>query len=124
MQFLYQCESERIYFFQDAAFTAFIENFDVNALTLTYLRNLVRGVFNQMPEIDDIIKSTSDNWDINRLAMTDRAILRLAIYELNYCETPRKVVINEAIELAKEYGSEKSGSFVNAILDKAFADKS
>ena len=80
MQFLYQCECEKIFFYQEATFTSFAENFNINELTMQYLKKLVRGVMNQMPEIDEVIKSFSDNWNINRLAMTDRAILRLAIY--------------------------------------------
>lgn len=118
MQFLYQCEVEKIYFFQQATFESFVDNFDINPLTVSFMKTLVRGVFDQMPEVDDMIKSVADNWNIDRLAFTDRAILRLALYELNYMDTPKKVVINEAIELAKEHGTEKSGGFVNALLDK------
>ena len=69
-------------------------------------------------EFDDIIKNHIKNWDVNRLAVIDKLIIRMAISELLYFdEIPTKVSINEAIELAKQYSTRKSGNFVNGILD-------
>ncbi len=78
---------------------------------------LVRGVAAMRREIDDIIESASSNWRLDRMAKVDRNILRLAAYELLHTDVPVKVVINEAIELGKKYGSESSGAFVNGVLD-------
>ena len=72
-----------------------------------------------MEELDNIISKEVKNWDINRIAKVDRSILRLAIYEMFYREDiPPVVTINEAIDIAKKFSTEKSGSFVNGILDK------
>lgn len=80
---------------------------------------LVRGVIENLDQIDNEIQSSSRNWKLNRMAMVDRNILRLAVYELlNLEDIPKRVSINEAIELGKKFGSEDSGSFINGVLDK------
>ena len=79
---------------------------------------LVRGVAAQRREIDDAIESVSTHWRLDRMAKVDRNVLRLAVFELRSSDVPVKVVINEAIELGKKYGSESSGAFVNGVLDK------
>ena len=67
---------------------------------------------------DEMIASVATRWDIGRLAMVDRSILRLAVYQMRFCpDIPAKVVINEAIELAKKFSTGKSGRFVNGVLD-------
>ncbi len=89
-----------------------------NAVRL-FGEKLIRGVLDQMEELDNIISKEAKNWDINRIAKVDRSILRLAIYEMFYREDiPPVVTINEAIDIAKKFSTEKSGSFVNGILDK------
>jgi N utilization substance protein B len=80
---------------------------------------LVRGIHRFLSEIDEKIKETAKNWSIERMHKVDLSILRMAIFEIFYTnETPYKVVINEAIELAKKYGTDDSYAFINAILDK------
>ena len=80
---------------------------------------LVKGTFEKLPEIDNIISKNSLHWNLERMAIVDRNILRLASYEILFCEDiPFAVSINEAIELAKTYGTEESGKFVNGILNK------
>ncbi|MBI5345507.1 MAG: transcription antitermination factor NusB [Deltaproteobacteria bacterium] len=84
-----------------------------------YGLTLVEGVLERKGEIDSQIEANSDNWAIGRMPVVDRNILRIAVYELRYCpDTPYKVAIDEAVELAKRYGGEGSGAFVNGILDK------
>jgi transcription antitermination protein NusB len=84
-----------------------------------YLITLVQGVADHQEELDSLIRQHSEHWRLERMAAVDRNLLRLALYELLHCpEIPAKVVINEAVELAKRYGSEESGSFVNGILDR------
>jgi N utilization substance protein B len=84
-----------------------------------FAEHLVRGVRAHQPEIDALIGAASRNWRIERMARVDRNLLRLAIYELKYAEdVPAKVAINEAIEIAKRYGTAESPAFVNGILDR------
>ena len=80
---------------------------------------LVNGIMEKIDEIDEIIQSNVDNFEINRLSTIDRNVLRLAIYEMYYQDDiPAAVCINEAIEISKRFGTEESGSFVNGVLDK------
>jgi transcription antitermination factor NusB len=83
-----------------------------------YAQRLVRGTLENQEKIDELIRSQADNWRLERMPAVDRNILRLAIYEmLSEKETPKLVVLDEAIELAKKFGSEQSGRFVNGLLD-------
>ena len=82
-----------------------------------YTRKLVYGVLANRPEIDKIIAKHAPNWPIQQIAMVDRNILRVAIYEILMAgETPPKVAINEAVELGKIYGADRSPMFVNGVL--------
>jgi transcription antitermination protein NusB len=79
---------------------------------------LVRGVATDRRLVDDLIEGVSTNWRLDRMAKVDRNVLRLAVWELVKGDAPVKVIINEAIELGKKYGSEATGAFVNGVLDK------
>lgn len=90
---------------------------DVNEFAVS----LINGCLSVINELDKKIASVAENWDVQRMAVIDRNILRLAVYELLYRnDIPPKVSINEAIDLAKRYSTENSGTFVNGILDKIF----
>jgi N utilization substance protein B len=80
--------------------------------------SLIQGVRRNQTELDDLLGKTADNWSLGRMAATDRNVLRLGAYELLYTDTPGRAAINEAVELAKRYGSANSAPFVNGILDK------
>jgi transcription antitermination protein NusB len=80
--------------------------------------SLILGVRRNQSEIDAQLNSVATNWSVGRMAATDRNVLRLGAYELQFTETPFKVVINEAVELAKRFGNANSAQFVNGILDK------
>lgn len=83
-----------------------------------YAQALVRGTLENREKIDELIRSQADNWRLERMPAVDRNILRLAIFEmLHEQDTPKLVVLDEAIELAKKFGSEQSGRFVNGLLD-------
>jgi N utilization substance protein B len=83
-----------------------------------YARMLVQGTVDGQEKIDELIRSQADNWRLERMPPVDRNILRLAVYEmLHERDTPKLVVLDEAIELAKKFGSEQSGRFVNGLLD-------
>jgi N utilization substance protein B len=80
--------------------------------------SLIQGVRRNHEELDALLSKTADNWSVDRMAATDRNILRLGSYEILYTDTPDRAAINEAVELAKRYGSAQSAQFVNGILDK------
>ncbi len=80
-------------------------------------QSLVSGTRRNRPELDTLLVSQADNWSLKRMAATDRNILRMAAFEILYSETPGRVAINEAVELAKRFGSKNSAQFVNGILD-------
>lgn len=83
-----------------------------------FVKDIVYGVITAEKEIDEIANKYLKDWDIKRLDKTGAAILRMAIYELKYMDTPSIVVINEAIELAKQYTDEELVKMINAVLDK------
>ena len=83
-----------------------------------FSRRLVAGVRQHRESLDGLIEQLAANWSLKRMATTDRNVLRLGAFELLHCDTPRRVAIDEAVELAKRFGSAQSASFVNGILDK------
>ena len=83
-----------------------------------FFDDLVHGVMDRRVELDAIIERFSSNWKVSRMSCVDRNIIRIAVYEILHCEDiPTKVSINEAIDVAKKYGTEESGAFINGILD-------
>lgn len=84
-----------------------------------FAERIVLGVLNHHEEIDRLIEKVSENWRLDRMTVIDRNLLRLATFELRYCDDiPPKVALNEAIDLGKRFGSEESGSFINGVLDR------
>ena len=95
----------------------FIENENDNAIrTLALIWS--KGTWENLKVCDDLIVSSTIKWGLSRLSFVDKSILRLAVYQLKFCpDIPPKVVINEAIELAKKFSTDKSPSFINGVLD-------
>lgn len=90
--------------------------------SVEFAQSLVDSVLKHRSELDTEIAEIATNWNINRMAAVDRNVLRLGLAELTICpETPNKVILNEAVELAKQYSSEEAGAFVNGLLDKLCA---
>lgn len=117
LQFLYQGEFAKAP--DPGALAGFWGHFQDEGEPPAYLKELVEGVGSHLEELDALIVRYSEHWRLERMTIVDRNLLRLAIYELLYQPgIPPKVVINEAVEMAKRYGSEDSGAFVNAILDQ------
>jgi N utilization substance protein B len=117
LQVLYQLDITK----QDAVQTLsqFRNHFNQHENSNGFAERIVLGVLEHGREIDRLLEQYSENWRLDRMSMIDRNILRMAIFELIYCEDiPPKVTLNEAIELGKRYGSEDSGSFINGILDR------
>lgn len=83
---------------------------------------LAQKVLDSIEKINEIITKSAPTWPIEKINKIDLAVLHLAIYELTNQDTPPKVVIDEAVELAKEFGSESSGSFVNGVLGTVYSD--
>ena len=88
--------------------------------TKAFANRLFEGAAREAAALDETITKHAENWKIERLSAIDRAILRLGIYELRSTDTPPKVVMNEAVDLAKKFSSEDAGSFVNGILDAVY----
>lgn len=122
IQFLYQCECSRLFHFSGAHFSLFADHFKLPVAATYRTSALVRGIIENQDTLDRTIEKYSKNWKMGRMPTTDRYILRIASYELMEGETPYKVVINEAIDLAKRYGTKDSGAFVNAVLDRLATD--
>lgn len=93
-----------------------------NRPLVSFARELLSSVISNREKIDKLVSSKAVNWSLRRMAAIDRNVLRLAAYEIVHTETPGRVVINEAIEIAKRYGAQNSGQFVNGILDRLLND--
>jgi N utilization substance protein B len=103
----------------EEVFRAFWEDHALPLEVQAFAEDLVAGTVAHQEEIDTLIARHAEHWRFSRIALVDRNILRVATCEfLFHKEIPEKVIINEAIEIAKQYGSEDSGRFVNGILDK------
>lgn len=85
---------------------------------LDFARHLLAGVRKNRAELDELLKKTADNWSLERMAVVDRNILRIGAFEMLHADTPDRVAINEAVELAKRFGAKQSPHFVNGILDR------
>jgi N utilization substance protein B len=104
-----------------AALGGWVESFelDVDEAARAFAGELVSSTVADQPSIDEVIATSSRNWRLDRMSRVDRNILRIAVCELrNFAATPVKVVINEAVELAKRFGTAESPAFVNGILDR------
>lgn len=103
----------------------FVEEYEmkIKTIDLEYIKNLLKIVEDNKEEIDKKIEESLSNWKLDRISKVNLSILRIAMAEILFIEeVPGKVAINEAIELARKYSDEKSISFVNGVLDKAFKD--
>ena len=97
---------------------SFCDNFRPPKKVRPFFLKLVNGVLEVRGEIDTLIERYSKNWKIHRMGCVDRNVMRIAVYELLYCEDiPPKVSINEAVDVGKKFGTEESGAFINGIMD-------
>ena len=115
-KFLYQVEVQKEN--NEEAINLFFENNEIESKDAKkYILNVANGVSENLEDITELIKKNlKQDWKIERISKVTLAILKLAIYEIVYAKIPFKVVINEAVELAKKYGEDSSSSFVNGIL--------
>ena len=96
---------------------------EVSKVENEFIKEIVYGVITYKNDIDAIANKYLENWNIDRLGNTDKAILRMGIFELLYTETPDIVAINEAIELAKIYSDDAVRKMINGVLDKIYREK-
>jgi len=101
-------------------FNRHLENINEDPENTDFAKELLEKTQSNLKKIDDTIEQYAPEWPIEQVAVIDRNILRMAVAELNSFETPPKVVINEAIELAKSFGSETSSKFVNGVLGSVY----
>jgi N utilization substance protein B len=117
LQVLYACESGNEEAFEQVL-GAMNKNCDVNESIIVYAKKLVKKVLDAKANIDELLSKHTANWDLKRMTVIDRNILRMAVGELLFFkEIPFKVVIDEAVEIAKIYGTEDSWKFVNGVID-------
>lgn len=103
----------------ETAIADYVAQFGEDPAAQEFADLLVRGVDGRKEEIDEAIKRASQNWRLERMARVDRNILRAAVFELIWVpDVPKRVTLNEAIELAKRYGAEESSAFINGLLDR------
>lgn len=96
----------------------------LSAEVIAYAEAVITGVTENLADIDSAITEFSSNWAIERMPVVDRNVLRIAVFELLFrSDIPFKVVIDEAVELAKRFGSEDSGAFINGVLDPLASDR-
>jgi N utilization substance protein B len=104
------------------AFERAIESFSLTPETSDFALSLVRGVVESRERLDTLIGQVSEHWRLDRMSVVDRNILRLAAYELAHApDVPTRVVLDEAIEIAKAFGTEASPAFINGVLDRLAA---
>ena len=102
-------------------FDLICENFESRESIRPFAKDLVLGVCEKMKDLDKLIGQASKNWRLERMALLDKCVLRLAVFEILYLEDiPPKVSIDEAVEIGKKFGSEYSSSFVNGVLDNIY----
>ena len=119
LKFLYQFELNEGDL--DEQIKLFLERNSSQEDVANFMKELVVSLIDKMEEIDEIIQKFSDHWILDRMTVIDRNILRMGACELLFnFSTPPKVVINEAIDIAKKYGNEDSPEFINGILDKVY----
>lgn len=117
LQFLYQVDLVGPDIAGDA--DTFVRGEEKDGESRKFALRLIRGTLEHRPAIDEIVQGVAQNWEISRMAVVDRNVLRVATYELLHCEDiPPKVAINEAIEIGKRFSTQNSGAFINGILDK------
>ena len=117
LQFLYQLDLRGDELYAEA--NAYLRSEERDPETLRFATRLIEGVWENWEEIERTVQAVAQNWNIARMAVIDRNVLRLGTFELLHCpDIPPKVAVNEAIELGKRYSTANSGAFINGILDK------
>ena len=119
LQFLYQLDLNGAADLTPHEADFWAQQGEVDASTRDYTTTLVQGAKAEQPKIDELITHSTEHWDLERMSVVDRNILRVAVFELAFQhDVPPKVAINEAIEIAKKFGTRESSRFINGVLDR------
>jgi N utilization substance protein B len=117
LQILYQMEVNPVE--PQKALEHVWENVAASKETQEFVQRIIAGVELHRAEIDHVVAQQSEHWRLDRMDRVDKSILRMGVFELMFCDDiPRKVAMNEAVDLGKKFGAEESGTFINGILDK------
>lgn len=123
LQFLYQedftiTSDQQFGYDLEERFDLFCTLFQVNKKARVYALTLLKGISSSLEEVDAEITKAASHWRLPRIAATDRNLLRIAVYEIIYCDNvPPQVAINEVVEIAKKFAGEESPKFINGVLD-------
>jgi len=102
----------------ETRFEQFCVLYQVNRQARSYMQSLLMGIIDKQEQVDALIRENAKNWRLERIAATDRSLLRIGVYEMVFCEdVPAQVAINEAVEIAKRFAGDESPAFINGILD-------
>lgn len=118
MKLLYQMDINSDY--SDESIDFYFENNSFEDDEIEFIRENISKMIEKSDEIDNIIKSNLEGWSLDRISNIDRQILRIAVYELYYTSTASNIVINEAVEIAREYSSNEAPKFINGILGTVY----
>lgn len=103
----------------DAWMEDFCARFNLSEKNFPHFFTLAQGVKNRWEKLNDLLAESSEHWKLSRMSGVDRNVMRIAIFEMLYCDdVPPRVAINEAIEIGKKYGTDESGAFINGVLDR------
>lgn len=117
LQILFQWEFSKTLDFQQSL-QLYEENFSLHPSSLEYARQLLNGIIENKEALDSLVSKYATHWHIDRLSLVDKNVMRIALYELKYLNFNPRIAINEAVNLAKKYGTQDSGAFVNGVLDR------
>jgi transcription antitermination protein NusB len=107
----------------ERALAAYCESFPYQPDVVNYTKSILAGVKQERERIDSYIRDACENWKLERITYVDKGIMRVSVYEMLFSpDVPPKVAIDEALELAKKYGSDESREFINGVLDKVMRD--
>ena len=122
LQFLYQCEAERMNHLSESAYSDFCIFLGLRPKVAQRAREILEAVFLNYAAIDDLIRKHSQNWTLERMPAVDRSVLRVTLAEIFLKDTPNFVVLDESVELARRFGTDTSSKFVNGVADSALKE--
>lgn len=115
-KYLFEADMNKNIEFNKDSYTNREETLELKENQHKYVIDSLEGVFSNLLEIDKYLSENMETWNLERVGHVERALLRFAVYELKYSDMGTEIIVNEAVELAKKYGEEKSGEFINGVL--------
>lgn len=115
-KYLFEADMNKNTEFKKELYTGREETLELKENQHKYIIDSLEGVFINLLDIDRFLSEKMETWNLERVGHVERALLRFAVYELKYSDMGTEIIVNEAVELAKKYGEEKSGEFINGVL--------